>query len=1035
MSFGGNTMNSTCNRAAVLIAVLSIVAGSGTAGATVAADSADRTQYDQPAQGLGEALQAFGRTSGLTVVVESVLARGLKAPPLRGAYTPAEALELILSSSGLRAEYLDARTVAIRAQASSPAEGRSSVRVTKEDLRLVRAGADAPPGGESDTARAHASAAEQSTDTSEAEQEDKPQITVTGSRIRGLLGEQSIQPVLTITREDIERYGVSSLGEVLRYVPQVSSAELGQYVHPTSYPVDSPQLGVTANRISATLRGAPQGGTLLLVNGRRVPKTGQGIGSEAFDLGGIPLSAVERIDVLLDGASAVYGADAVGGVINVILRESYSGTEARVTYENTFDSDVSQKTVSLTHGLSLGRFSALLSASWEDANEMMWRDRSFLRSFDRSFLGGVDMRFNYGGAGLVRYYDGGPLPGLSSDVAAVPAGSDGQNVTVADYASAGPLPPLFDEGDYAVYSSPYERRSATASADYAFNDRATVFVEGRWGRSRTWSVGQPIAAFDTELPAGAPGNPFGESIYLSKYFYDLPLPRTASESVNYSALTGLRGELPGDWRYEVTASDAHTRPDRDLEIGFLSFFRVANAFAGGTPPILAYDSTSGLSPNPPDTIKPLTAAYPGIPDAERSQVTVFDWQMDGPLFALPAGEMRASVGLEYRDEHVDFPVLQYGLDAQVFNRYTTGAFAELRVPLVDPPMARPLLNRLEASLAVRHDQYSDFASSTNLRYGLLYRPVSALMLRGSYGEGYKVPTLTQLHEPASMGETYFSPGLHFDAERGGETIDGFNGGLGMPTTFMGNSDLRPERSRNFSLGAIAELPFLPGLSWSVDYFDTRYIDRVGRLSLTDRILLLPQTVMRGANLPGDPAGWSGPVIGYQDIAYNIAVHRISGYDVGMKYRRDAEVGAWTFNAVASKVTRNESRAAPHVATSGNSVTFNLPLQANGSLFWERGALDTGILFSYRARSFGSRSTGPLIPSATRWDWQISYDFPDVAAGGGWWGAVLSDTRIGLTIFNVLDTHPPLRAGSFRLPDNTVLDSRLRRYAINFTRRF
>jgi iron complex outermembrane receptor protein len=165
-----------------------------------------------------------------------------------------------------------------------------------------------------------------------------PEVFVTGSRIWSPAGEQTMQPVLTITSKDIERYGVSSLGELFKYIPQVSSHSTGQLIQ-TPNTFSSHFVDMTSARVTASLRGAPAGGTLLLINGRRAPKTGQETGADGYDLSGIPLAAIDRIDVLLDGASAIYGADAVGGVINVILKKGYSGTTVRLGYENTFDKD------------------------------------------------------------------------------------------------------------------------------------------------------------------------------------------------------------------------------------------------------------------------------------------------------------------------------------------------------------------------------------------------------------------------------------------------------------------------------------------------------------------------------------------------------------------------------------------------------------------------------------------------------------------------------------------------------------------------
>src|SRR5690606_26581602 len=163
------------------------------------------------------------------------------------------------------------------------------------------------------------------------------EVIVTGSRIRGLLGEATIQPVVTLTAEDIERTGATSLGEVFGYVPQISTHTEG-FFEQSPFAFGASSGSSTDTRMTASLRGAPAGGTLLLINGRRAPRNGQEqAGTDGYDLSGIPLASVERIEVLVDGASAIYGADAVGGVINVILKRDYQGTDVKLTYGNAFD--------------------------------------------------------------------------------------------------------------------------------------------------------------------------------------------------------------------------------------------------------------------------------------------------------------------------------------------------------------------------------------------------------------------------------------------------------------------------------------------------------------------------------------------------------------------------------------------------------------------------------------------------------------------------------------------------------------------------
>lgn len=194
-------------------------------------------------------------------------------------------------------------------------------------------------------------------------------VEVTGSRLRGLLDGATAQPVLTVDAVAIDRLGAQSIGDVLRSIPQLSSVNTGQantqnqrnalvntVTGVTTYQAGATQIGASAGLVSANLRGAPAGATLLLIDGRRAPKNNQSRSGDGFDLNGVPLAAIERIEVLLDGASSIYGADAMGGVINVITKRNYRGSELRLGYENTRDTDVGVLTASLSTAFPRGNY-------------------------------------------------------------------------------------------------------------------------------------------------------------------------------------------------------------------------------------------------------------------------------------------------------------------------------------------------------------------------------------------------------------------------------------------------------------------------------------------------------------------------------------------------------------------------------------------------------------------------------------------------------------------------------------------------------
>jgi outer membrane receptor protein involved in Fe transport len=852
--------------------------------------------------------------------------------------------------------------------------------------------------------------------------------------------------VLSLSAVDIERTGAQSLGDLFRYIPQVSSFSIGQQINNASMTViiangqivnsaRSPNMSGAAGRVSASVHGTAADGTLLLVDGRRVPKNNQSNGGDGYDLNGIPLAAVERVEVLLDGASAVYGADAQGGVINVILKKNYRGTELRVGYDNTFDKDAGTLTGSLTHGFSKGKLHGLVTLNWEKSNAMALRDRDFTASYDRRAFGGIDLRRNnlFAGPGRVSRSGSVPLPGLTTTAVAIPAGSSGTNLTTADYAASGPIPDLLNLAQYQDYSSTYKRRGLVASLSYEHTRWLELYSDVRWAENKNITAIEPIQAVGITIPAGYPGNPFGIPVSLAKAFFNLQPEREAIDTTD-SFVVGARGFLSGDWHYDTYVSrvTAHTLSNTASGTA-ITQQRLDAAIAAGRQPNLFYDSTTRANPNAAGVIESLTDI---TSDEEKSKTLSYSVQADGPVFKLPAGNIVSAVGAERREESVEFPrrLASDTFSTLPASREVTGLFAELNVPVFATEQHVPFMNQLNLSGAFRWEDYSTGATAKNPRGGVAWRPVSWLQLRGSYGEGFKVPTLKQTNSPASTSSNIVGFPYPADPLRGGELIQT------VLVTSGGNSTLRPERSQNTTAGLVLEIPFVKGLSASFDYFDNKFNDKVGAISFADRLALFPETITRGPKLPTDPASWSGRVTAVNTSPVNVASSRITGYDYGVRYSNRTPWGEVSGSLNATKYTRNESFAVTG-GTIGTSITTDLlPTMISGSAFVQNGPWGTGLLATYRARSKPLITTLFVVtdtPSVIRWDWQGNYDFEKAGwfkpRRDTWLGWALRDTKLSVTIFNVLNTRPPFDYNY--LPDNTVVDSRLRRYALSLRRQF
>lgn len=968
---------------------------------------APRISFDIPSGDARPMLRMFATQSKHEIVFPVELVAAVKTRAIKGEMFAREALDAMLAETGLAA-FQDDRT------------GAFAIRREGDEKNANRRRAGSPAAiVEGQVVRLQA-------------------VEVTGSRLRGLLGGATAQPILAFDSKDIERTGAQSLGDLFRYIPQVSSFTLGQSVtKPTGF-VSAPggptiptfnNLNTGASsRTTATLRGTAGDGTLLLVDGRRVPKNNQASGGDGYDLNGIPLAAIERIEVLLDGASSIYGADAIGGVINVILKHNYRGTEVRFAYENTLDKDAGVLTASLTHGFGSGKLRGLLTLSREEANSMALRDRWFTASYDRRPFGGLDLRGTViGDAGRVSRTGTVPLPGLTTTSAAVPSGTNGLNLTQADYAKAGAVPEPGDLAQFQAFGSSYARTSGVMNLSYSFHPWLEAYTEVRAARNRNQFATQPIQAA-LSIPAGYPGNPFGIPVILSKYFYDVAPVRTSTDETLTAAL-GARGRLPRDWRYDASIGYVRGQTDSGAGAGAsISSAQFNAAVAAGQMPNLFYDSSRVANPNAPGVLESLTLP---IRDEEITESWIYSLQADGPIWTLPAGKVALAAGTEYREEYTDFP-LRAATDiasARAANQEVTAFFSEINVPVFAPAQKYPLLNQLNVSGSFRRESYSAGGESSNPRGGLAWRPAKWMLLRGSYGEGFKVPTMLQSNQPAVTSNFRFSGSV--DPLRGNEAQTTF-----ISRTTGGNPDLRPEKSENTNLGLVIEAPFTKGLSFSADWFDNKFIDRITLPTFEQMLLYFPERVTRGTNLPTDQPDWAGPVkaIDYRNV--NLAYSEVRGYDLSVRLDRTTPWGDLLVNLTGTKYTRNVFVAAPNAAPSASVSTDSLPVQVSGSAFFNRGVWGSGILATYRA-SNRALTTVAATPSAIRWDWQFSYDFDKAdwarSLRDHWYGRALKGIKLSLTVFNLLNTRPPF--DYLYLPDNTTLDARLRRYALSLRKQF
>lgn len=632
-------------------------------------------------------------------------------------------------------------------------------------------------------------------------------IIVTGSRIRGI--DPVGSAVIAIDAEEIMAEPVTSTNDILRRVPQVVSLGANRAGGSAQNGAANATRGAGIN-----LRGLSTNATLLLYDGKRLPP--QGTQGQFTDPSAIPSIALGRIEVVADGTSAVYGSDAVAGVVNLILRKDFSGIEARGRYGMT-EGDYYEAQAALLVGHKWDGGYIMAAGEYAKNNNLFGSELDFYTSDNRA-RGGRDLRGTNCAPGTI------VVGGVNY---AIPAGG----VTSANVGSLVPGTRNQCEFlDIAQVIPDQERWSGVASVSQEITEGIRIFADGFYSRRSGTLLFNPTA--NANVPSTNPffvsPVPGATSVTVQTTFLaetgPLPNPYWAS---TWNASAGIEADLFGDFQGTVyyaygKSEEVADRRRSGINAGAL------NAALADTNPATALNVFGG--PNNPATLARITDNYFVI--TGRTRLEVINAQMDGSLFEMPGGRVRIALGGEHRVEYT-YTDLFIGRSAAANHvtddgsRNVDAVFAEVFIPLVGADNASPGLERLSLSIAGRYEHYSDFGSTTNPKVGLTYSPVLGLTLKGTYGTSFRAPTFTEV---STVGG---GAGLYFD------TLPGPGGnqiGIGIAG---GNPGLKPEQATTWSFGVDVAPVALPGFTASVNYFRIDYTDQIQALRGTPGLLTNP----------------------------------------------------------------------------------------------------------------------------------------------------------------------------------------------------
>jgi len=771
-------------------------------------------------------------------------------------------------------------------------------------------------------------------------------IEVTGSRIRQASMETS-QPVISLSRAEIQKQGFTSVADIVQNLSTAGSPAISR--------ADALASGEEVGGQYVDLRNLGPQRTLVLIDGKRM-----GVSSAGYsDLASIPTSIVERIEVLTDGASALYGSDAIAGVINIITRKNFDGAEASAYVGQYGQGDGEKQVYNFMVGSSGERSSVALGVEYTKEDPVLAKDRPFSASSDGTFhpnpeVVGPGWTVNAHGASAISPNGiisngpcGGGLPPTPSIAATrcgvgfgnswtVNPGTDPRNfanyhpTTATDFANT---------NQQMWLQTALERQSVFANAQYDLTDSVKFVADALYTRREAEQqiAGYPYRsqAYATPMSAGSYFNPLGRSVTFQRRTWEVPR-QTTSELSTYRFTGGLEGSFniadkPWDWDVGYvynqnngvkTGTGNLFVPNVAQAVGpsFLDTDGVVKCGSAGAviDGCVPWNPLSAYGANDPGNLSNTELQkYLFLPshDTSETKTQVYAANVSGVLAALPAGDLGMAVGYEHRKEEARYEpdaLLQSGLSTDLAGAPTQGSYSldelylEFNVPvLADAAFAK----ELSFDVAARYSDYNTFGDTINSKFGFKWKPIDDLLVRGTYGTGFRAPTVADLYGGTSETfDQYTDPcdtsfgaasrnaavatrcslgvpsGFRQEAS-GGVTASGPNTQSNYPYLSGSNPNLAPETSKTYTFGVVYSPSWAEGLDVSLDWWKIR-IDNVIANETVTSILnqYYVQDIAGAADRFVRDAGSGGQVVDVTRTLINAGYQETAGYDFNVAYR-------------------------------------------------------------------------------------------------------------------------------------------------------
>ena len=891
------------------------------------------------------------------------------------------------------------------------------------------------------------------------------QVTVTGSRIKRTDVETAL-PVTIVKKAEIEAQGITSAEQLLQFL---NIAGNGSDTLAAQVGVGSDEMRGNNGVSGANLRGQGADATLVLLNGRRVAT--HGLRGQAVDLNSIPFAAIDRVEVLRDGASAVYGTDAIGGVINFITRTDYQGITVNAGWDIAQDTGGNIFNYSVLAGtgdIDEDRWNVWATVNWKKSEILAGTDRDFTNTFQPNRGISPDTR----GAPFANVTNttGGIIKGNLMD----PNGTVGQtmigihnlpggvgcenagnmmgpydyrlwNVGASKYACA------WDFARARVMMQPVESLQAIGRASFRIGDDHMLYVEGVASEvesNRQFEYQQITSGATGSLnpttwyplnditrdtynnvyeslrkffyPGSAPLTSVGNLVYGNKIPYrwrcEMCGPREVlTTTTAWRFMAGMEGTI-GSWRYDAGLARASSEGESVLGNGYYFTTEFQQALGSGhINPFLAPGLAQSAEAR--RLLEIASAAGVNLYGGE-SVVTTLDANFVGGIgWNLWGGEVQLATGMELRREEFGFAGKREGPDAtrEIYqapfdvNNDQPDVSRDVKAVYLEAYL--PVHDTFELSLAVRRDEYDVFGGTTNPKYSFMWQPIQSLAFRGAYSTGFKAPEFTRLYGGRLLGE-YTGLDLADPGKCPGGVPSAAPGCeiLMRPNqVFGGNLNLKPEEANQKSIGVV----YAPTANFNVS-LDWWEIERLNTIRAPDINMLRNNYDLFADRWVRNP---DGSILEIDRTYANTGGTLMSGVELDANLFGDLAGGKWRINLNGSYIDNFQQRVMPHMPYGPNEVGkyvrfFNLPLEWKHTLNfgYVKGNWSHTLTQIYRS---GYKDELPVsmnraVPTYIPADWNPDVDsYTTYNYGVTWTG--LENAKVTFVVRNLLDQDPSFTA--------------------------